>query len=52
MNQQEFAKALRLDQAHLSKLERGERLPSWHTLRRIARATSGPQETYDLLLLS
>lgn len=37
-SQERFAKLARLAQNHLSKLERGERLPSFHTMRRLAKA--------------
>lgn len=50
MNQQRFAVLTRIEQNHISKLERGERLPSYHTFRRLMRVlpTSATQE---LLLL-
>lgn len=48
LSQRGFAKLVGLDQAHLSKLERGERLPSWRTMRRLARAF--PEDIRNLLL--
>lgn len=36
--QERFSRLTRVDQNHVSKLERGERLPSWRTLRRLRRA--------------
>jgi transcriptional regulator with XRE-family HTH domain len=37
MTQENLAKAMRMHPVHLSKLERGERLPSYGTLRRMAK---------------
>jgi len=46
--QVQLAVQARLSQAHISKMEKGERLPSWSMLRSLVRAGLGPRE---LLLL-
>lgn len=48
LTQEALAKLSRVEQNHISKLERGERLPSWHTMRKLVGVLGAPEE---LLLL-
>lgn len=50
LSQERLAKLARIAQNHISKMERGERLPSWRTLRRLARILPG-EAPRELLLL-
>lgn len=47
LSQSHFAKLVRISENHLSKLERGERLPAFSTMRKLRRIL-GPR-TLDLL---
>lgn len=49
LTQEEFAAAARIAQAHLSKLERGHRLPDWWTMRSLKRVL-GSERAAELLL--
>lgn len=48
LTQEALARLARVEQNHISKLERGERLPSWLTMRRLVRVLGFAPE---LLLL-
>lgn len=50
LTQDELAKLSRLAQNHISKLERGERLPAWSTMRALARVL--PDKAVRELLLA
>ena len=48
LTQDGLAKLSRVEQNHISKLERGERLPSWTTMRKLVDVLGHPER---LLLL-
>lgn len=50
ISQAQLGKRSRISQEHLSLMERGQRLPSYHTLRRLA-AALGKDAMWELLLL-